>query len=283
MKKIIASIILIYSSFSLASEPPPISTRGNVNVTLTALDCGRIESRQPSMFNPQSSDDNPLKMANTCYLIKHPQGTLMWDAGFDDAIHAVPEGVEAMGGAFHFTLPKTTEAQLAEVNLTFTDIDYFSASHLHFDHIGNANQYAGSKWLVQKPEYDIAFSEKAAELGFDPTMYSDLKGTEIIIEGDHQVFGDGSVVILSAYGHSPGHQVLYVDLPNYGPVVLSGDLYHTRKNRRIRAIPVFNQPMQSKKAFEKIEKIIAEAGAELWIGHDLDEFNQRKLLPYIYR
>ncbi|MGC9491819.1 hypothetical protein [Vibrio genomosp. F10] len=94
---------------------------------------------------------------------------------------------------------------------------------------------------------------------------------------------DGSVVILSAYGHSPGHQVLYVDLPNYGLVVLSGDLYHTRKNRRIRAIPVFNQPMQSKKAFEKIEKIIAEAGAELWIGHDLDEFNQRKLLPYIYR
>ncbi|WP_114765472.1 N-acyl homoserine lactonase family protein [Vibrio rhodolitus] len=260
------------------------SSDGKVDVSISVLDCGRIEARKPSMFNPNVSDEQPMQSANSCYLIQHPKGTLLWDTGLNDGLNAMPEGIEVMGGAFHFSLPTTLNQQLQAMKLTPSDIDYLVLSHLHADHTGNANQFSSAKWLIQKNEHHVAFDpEISAKLGFDLTQYQNLKDSVHVIEGDHQVFGDGSVVIISAPGHTPGHQALYVDLPHYGPIVLSGDLYHSHLNREQKAIPVFNQPEQTKASFARVEKLLTEKGAEIWIGHDIDEFKQRKLAPYRYQ
>ncbi|WP_104402055.1 N-acyl homoserine lactonase family protein [Vibrio penaeicida] len=271
------------------SAPQPVnfsqfSTKGNVNVAISIIDCGRIEARKPTMFNPKATNDNPIKMVNSCYVISHPKGKLFWDAGINDKFVAQKEGIEVMDGAFHFSVKKTLSSQLELLNLDANDIEHLALSHLHWDHSGNAYKFSNAQWLIQKPEYDIAFDqEKFKNYGFNQDDYASLKPNAKVIEGDHQVFGDGSVVLVSAYGHSPGHQVLYVDLPEYGPIILSGDLYHTRENRRLRAIPIFNQVSQSKLAFEKVDKILESTGAELWIGHDAEEFHEKKHAPYWYK
>ncbi|MGF1911304.1 N-acyl homoserine lactonase family protein [Vibrio kasasachensis] len=261
-----------------------LNNDGQVDVSISVLDCGRIEARKPSMFNPNISDEKPLLFANSCYLISHPNGHLLWDAGLNDTLNQVPEGMTVMEGAFHFSLPKTLIGQLSELDLKPSGIDYLALSHLHADHIGNANLFSAAKWLVQKAEYHVAFDPtRSAQQGFDLTQYQDLKESALQIDGDYQVFGDGSVVIISAPGHTPGHQTLYVDLPNYGPIVLSGDLYHSHLNRKQKAIPVFNQPQQTKHSFAKVDALLSATNAELWIGHDMDEFTGKKLAPYRYK
>ncbi|WP_194436893.1 N-acyl homoserine lactonase family protein [Vibrio fluminensis] len=269
---------------ALANGFNHFNSDGKVDVSISVLDCGRIEAREPSMFNPNVSDEHPLQSANSCYLIQHPKGTLLWDTGLNDGLNKLADGMEVMGGAFHFTLPITLNEQLTAMNIAPNDIDYLVLSHLHADHTGNANQFSSAKWLIQENEHQVAFdAEISAKIGFDLTQYQNLKDSVEVIKGDHQVFGDGSVVIVSAPGHTPGHQALYVDLPNYGPIVLSGDLYHSHQNRAQKAIPVFNQPEQTKASFARVEQLLIEKQAEIWIGHDIDEFNQKKLAPYRYQ
>jgi N-acyl homoserine lactone hydrolase len=89
------------------------------------------------------------------------------------------------------------------------------------------------------------------------------------LRGDHDVFGDGSVVILSTPGHTPGHQSLLVRLPKRGPVVLSGDLVHFQSNWDNRRVPSFNfDQAQSRQSLDKIAAVLAAEHAELWINHD---------------
>lgn len=284
MKNGMLLLSLVLPTTVVANGYDHVSNNGQVDVSISVLDCGRIEARKPSMFNPNISDDKPLLSANSCYLISHPNGRLLWDTGLNDALNQVPEGATVMDGAFHFSLPKTLLGQLSELGLKPSDIDYLTLSHLHADHTGNANLFSTAKWLIQTPEYQVAFDPKrSAQQGFDLTQYQALKDSALQIEGDHQVFGDGSVVIISAPGHTPGHQTLYVDLPNYGPIVLSGDLYHSHLNRKQKAIPVFNQPQQTKHSFAKVEALLSATNAELWIGHDMDEFTGKQLAPYQYK
>ena len=106
---------------------------------------------------------------------------------------------------------------------------------------------------------------------FDPRYYGALAGNpRTLLDGDHDVFGDGTVRIISAPGHTPGHQVLLVDLVETGPVLLSGDLWHFRFNRAERRVPVFNtDPGQTLASMERIEQVLARTGAVLWLEHDL--------------
>ncbi|UAB71234.1 N-acyl homoserine lactonase family protein [Vibrio sp. SCSIO 43132] len=283
IKSFILALVVSPLSFAQISQPE-FSTDGSVDVSVSVLDCGRIESRKPSMFNPKATSEKPLKMVNSCYVISHPKGKLFWDAGINDEFITQKDGIEVMDGAFHFSVKKTLSEQLQTLNVSTKDFDYIALSHLHWDHSGNATKFQDSTWLVQKPEFDVAFdTQKLQNYGFNLSDYQHLQPKAKVIEGDHQVFGDGSVVLISAYGHSPGHQVLYIDLPQHGPIILSGDLYHTRENYKRKAIPIFNQKEQTVSAFKKVDAILKQTGAELWIGHDATEFSERKLAPYLYR
>ena len=113
-------------------------------------------------------------------------------------------------------------------------ITYLAISHSHWDHVGNANDYAGSTWLARKAEYDVMFGPDAnatARKGYDALAKARIQ----YIDGDYDVFGDGKVVLMSTPGHTPGHQSLYVKLARTGGVVVSGDLYHYTAERTQRA------------------------------------------------
>ena len=250
---------------------PEVSEAGITSPRLYVFDCGLLRVGDPGRFSLTMDEVSTLELSVPCYLIEHPEGTLLWDAGLSDSLAGDSESPQSSGSFARVTT--TLRAQLTELGYQPADITYIALSHLHYDHAGNANDFAASTWLVQRPEHEAAFSDDPAAFRFDPQYYGALETAEtVILDGDHDVFGDGAVVIKSAPGHTPGHQVLFVDLAEYGPVVLSGDLYHFPENRSLKRVPTFNFDAEMTLAsMDLVEDFLIESGARLWIEHDIAE------------
>jgi len=143
-------------------------------------------------------------------------------------------------------------------------------SHTHGDHVGKANYFTKATLYMQEPEYAAAFGANPSKFGFDPSTYEKLRANPVVkLNGDYDVFGDGSVMILSTPGHTPGHQSLLVRLPKRGPVVLSGDMTHFQENWVNRRVPANNfSKEQSVQSMEKVAALLEASKAQLWINHD---------------
>jgi len=277
VQALIAFLALAPFLLSQARPKPPKSVR------LYVFDNGVIKGLDPATFHFKKEELATTDMVVCSYLIVHPKGTLMWDSG------AIPDAdLKADGSPVtqeRFTATKTLKSQLAAVGYTPKDITYFGLSHYHLDHIANANDFAGSTWLVQQPERDAMFAEKGGAPMAQRPKYISLNDskTKILDGQDYDVFGDGTVVIKPAYGHTPGHQVVYLKLAKTGPILLAGDLYHYQEERNTDKTPTFDfdrdQSLASRAA---IEAFIKKNGAQLWIEHDLAHFNQLKKAPSYY-
>ena len=249
--------ILVLISVPAAAEPP----------RLYLFDCGAIKHTTITQYGLKDSDTDVRELFVPCYLIEHGDKRLLWDGGLPLAYAGLPESA---WDDIHRVLYKVSLIdQLEAMNLQPSDIDLIAFSHFHLDHNGAANAFASSHLLIQRTEHDAAFAETDINPIFDPTLYNRLKDArKTILDGDHDVFGDGHVVIVSAPGHTPGHQVLFVDLENTGPIVLSGDLYHFEASRKMRAVPTFNTDAhESRRSFNKVEQFLVDNKATLWIEH----------------
>ncbi len=261
-----------------------ITSRADTPLKLYVFDCGRIDARDLSLLNPNIKKGTFKALANPCYLIEHPKGLLLWDTGLNDQLLGQENGIEVLNGAFKMSVVKTLASQLAEINVKPENINYVAFSHLHNDHTGNAKLFSASTWLMQASEHVIAHAEHAENYGYSPQDYHIEGGGNITkLTGDHDVFGDGSVVIISTPGHSPGHQSLFVDLPKTGAIILSGDLYHFKENRENYGMPGWNNKKETIHSFTLIDDILDNTKAKLWIHHDKDEFEQLKKSPYFYQ
>lgn len=270
-------------------EAPAEATSPDERLTrLYVFDCGRItlaEASQSAIFSLSEDEVSTMVAAVPCFLIEHPQGTLMWDLGLSEALH--PDGTTILDGPLvgsTMAVDTTLTNQLADLGYAPGDIDYIAMSHMHFDHAGNTNLFLDATWLAREAERDYAFGEPGG-LGWIPELYEGLRNVEpVLIEGHHDVFGDGTVVIRSAPGHTPGHQVLFVDLIETGPVVLSGDLYHFPESRELRRVPTFNfDEEQSLATMDAVEAFLQESGADLWIEHDSIHDATLKKSPEYYQ
>jgi N-acyl homoserine lactone hydrolase len=176
------------------------------------------------------------------------------------------------------------DAQLAAAGYAASDITYLSLSHYHWDHVANANAFAGATWLVRPVERAAMFPTPAPEPP-QPSNFARLQNskTMLITGSDHDVFGDGTVVIKSSPGHTPGHQVLYVKLATTGGVVLSGDLYHYAEERTLNRLPTtdFDQ-QQTQRSRDALDAFLKQSGAQLWIQHDLRAHAKLKKAPAFY-
>jgi N-acyl homoserine lactone hydrolase len=203
-------------------------------------------------------------------LIVHPRGTLMFDAGAVADSHFKGDGQPVVEGVVSATKPLLP--QLAAAGYKPADITYFALSHYHSDHTANANEFAGATWIVQKAERDFMFGPKPQGSIVQEASYEKLKDakTKILENEDFDVFGDGTVVVMTAPGHTPGHQVVAVKLPKRGTVVLAGDLFHYPEERTTGRVPTFEfDAEQSKAARARIEKFVKDNDAQLWIEHDI--------------
>ena len=251
---------------------------------LYVFDCGVLKRGEPTAYNLTREQVGVTDFSDACYLIVHPKGTLLWDVGIipDDLIK--PGGVE-------LALPNTTNtnkaekrlrSQLAEIGFTAAGITYFATSHAHGDHVANANDYAGSTWLVQKAERDQMFREQARQQAAFANYRALENAKTVLLNGDHDVFGDGSVVIKSTPGHTPGHQSLFVKLSKTGPVVLSGDLYHYAAERTLKKIPNNDVKEQTAASRAALDEFMRNTKAQLWIQHDIVENAKLRKFPAFY-
>jgi len=277
------ALLLALAAPSFSQKPkaqPPKSPR------LYVFDCGFLDNPDPaSTANYQLKKEELLttKMAVPCFLIAHPRGTLIWDVGAVPDSSFKPEGGHAPLRYAHSTRRLTD--QLADIGYSPSDITYLSISHFHWDHVGNANLFAPTAtWLVRKLERDIMFGEPPSPRT-EPQNYSRLKNskTVIVAKDEYDVFGDGTVVLKSAPGHSPDHQVLFVKLKNSGPILLSGDLYHYPEERKLNRVPTteFNAT-QTATSRATIDAYLKKTGAQLWIQHDFTANAMLKKSPQFY-
>jgi N-acyl homoserine lactone hydrolase len=245
------------------------ATSGGVE-RMYVFNCGEATVKDISRWSPGVNPGQSFEFSDHCYLIRHAKGWMLWDSGYSDAVAAKPEGVVGAGGLIVGRMPRTLTSQLAEIGLTPGHITHLAFSHTHGDHVGNANLFTKATLYIQETEYDAAFGPDFAKFGFNLTSYEKLRDSRIIkLRGDHDVFGDGSVMILSTPGHTPGHQSLLVRLPRRGPVILSGDLVHFQDNWDHRRVPAFNYNReQSVASMEKVAELMKSQKAELWINHD---------------
>jgi glyoxylase-like metal-dependent hydrolase (beta-lactamase superfamily II) len=239
---------------------------------LYVMDCGHNAAADQSRWSPGVNVGKPIELSDNCYLIRHGAQWLLWDTGYPDAM--LDRAVTTPTGTA--TRTKTLVAQLAEVGVKPSDIAWVAVSHTHGDHVGNVDLFPQSTLLIQKAEVDWAFAPgKAPPFRLERPMRQ--------LQGDLDVFGDGSVTILSTPGHTPGHQSLLVRLPQTGWVVLSGDLAHFRDNWEQRRVPSMNTSAeQTQASLRRVADIIEQKHAQLWINHDLSQSLAQKHAPAYY-
>jgi N-acyl homoserine lactone hydrolase len=281
MIRLRALVVLLCVTSALAgaqqrkAQPPRV-------VRLYVFDCGKLDIPDITPYQLTRAEIATNVMSVPCFLVAHPKGTLMWDVGVVPDRLITPGRAGTLRGYGSST--RKLETQLAEVGYAPSDITYLSVSHFHWDHVGNANLFASATWLVRKAERDVMFGDPPSPRT-EPENFSALKGskTTLIATPDYDVFGDGKVVIKSAPGHSPGHQVLLVNLARSGPVVLSGDLYHYPEERALKKVPTteFDRE-QSAASRASVEAFITRAHAQLWIQHDFNGNSKLKKSPSYY-
>ena len=255
---------------SASTQATEVRSPAPPEVRLYAMNCGEGQTTDAGRWADDGSHDG--EQANfvvSCYLIRHPKGDLMWESGLPEGLADVP------GGDRHETVTVKVQrkltALLATVGMKPTDVEYLSVSHSHHDHIGNGNLFAGSTWIVHENERALAFSKERRSIPTLISAYSGLENAKTLLlkgEANHDVFGDGSVTIVPASGHTPGHALLLVRLPQAGPVLLTGDLWILPDGRAKRLVPRHNSDRTLTLAsMDRAERIVRETGARVVSNH----------------
>ncbi|MFD0795960.1 N-acyl homoserine lactonase family protein [Maribacter chungangensis] len=285
MKKVVLVGLIAVLSFSCKQAKkeavPTVAEVQKPVVKLYTFNGGTVGVNKLELFSQDTTYQGQTKeFADPFYVISHPKGNLMWDAGLPEMLVGQDPYTDP-SGAFTVSRQDSVLHQLKSIGMTPDDVQYVALSHTHFDHTGHANVMHKSTWLVQGSEYDMITSDEIRN-GENAGLYEAIKELKNVkkLEGDYDVFGDGTVVIKSMPGHTPGHQVLYLELVEHGPLLLTGDLYHLYENREYKRVPSFNhdvdQTLASMDAFEAFAK---EKDAKVYLQHQKEDFNKMPKAP----
>jgi len=285
----VAVLATLMMTGGVASHQAAAAQQGASALRLYVLDCGTLINNNPEAYSLTRQEVKNTNMSVACYLVVHPRGALLFDTGLPDSTLGRPFNEAPLGGqlnppstAYFMLVTRTLKGQLAAIGFAPDKINYLALSHYHGDHVGNANDYVGSVWLVQKTEYDAMFSPNAPSESINPS-YRRLKDSKTqILQGDHDVFGDGTVVLKYTPGHTPGHQSLYVKLAKTGGIVLSGDLYHYPEERTLARMPEREKTAGTPASRAALEAFMKEVNAQLWIEHDIGAYSKQKKSPEYY-
>jgi N-acyl homoserine lactone hydrolase len=287
--------ILVASSLSIggtrtaiADSKLPDPTKAASAEKLYRLDCGHSLANDESVWTPGENVGRSIEFSSTCWLIKRGSEWVLWDTGVPEATLNDPKGWSTLPKLIVYHLDKTITGQLAEIGLKADDITYVAVSHTHGDHIGNVSLFPNSTILIQRAEYTWISSPDGTNDNVNQlkTLARKLLGTPKklqSVDGDTDVFGDGSVTLISTPGHTPGSQSLLVHLKNAGFIILSGDVVHLEENFEKNVVPSLNTDKAASIAsMDKVRRMIATYQAKLFINHDKAQSDTLRLLPAFY-
>ncbi len=285
MKKItfLLGLLLIVACKEVQKKPveTQVKTMEKPEVKLYTFSGGTVMVNNLELFSQDTTYHGQSKeFSDPFYVIVHPKGNLMWDAGLPENLVTAQEPFTTPNGNFTISRKQAVANQLKTIGLSKDDINYIALSHTHFDHTGHANEFENSVWLVQGAEYD--FITSAEMMNSNSDLYNAIAKLNNVqrLNGDFDVFGDGTVVIKAMPGHTPGHQVLYLDLVENGPTLLTGDLYHLYENRMHKRVPSFNYDVaQTLKSMDVFEAFAKEKNAKVYIQHQKEDFNKMPKAP----
>jgi glyoxylase-like metal-dependent hydrolase (beta-lactamase superfamily II) len=241
-----------------------------VSLAVYALTCGWLEG---DLGHLMEGGEGRVRLPIPAYLIEHPNGTALFDTGMHPDCQRDPAarvGARIAGlFAFDYHPGEEISARLRALGRDPARVDLIINSHFHFDHCGGNGQIANATMLVQRREWEGATEpELAARHGFNPRDF-DLGHKRRLIDGEHDVFGDGSVVCLPTHGHTPGHQSLKLRLPK-GDVVLAADSCYFCRTLRERRLPRFAFDKEAMRTSLDRLATLEQAGARIFFGHDPD-------------
>ncbi|MGR6430254.1 N-acyl homoserine lactonase family protein [Rhizobium sp. PAMB 3174] len=248
----------------------------SADLELWRLDCGSIKVNDLNAFSDTFAYTGMSRdLTDSCYLIRHGKSYMLWDTGLPAALLGAPQDASVMSPTLKATIPD----QLKAIGVKPEEISIVGISHYHFDHVGQAADFPGATLMIGKADLD-ALKETPLPFGADPKMLSPwISGGAKAdpVSGDRDVFGDGSVTILAAPGHTPGSQALLVRLQEMGPVLLSGDIVHFEEQFANHGVPPFNtNRAETLASMDRVEGIAKDLKATLVIQHDA---NDVKTLP----
>ena len=271
---------------ALSKLPDP--GRAGVVEKLYRLDCGHSLANDESVWTPGENVGRSIEFSSTCWLIKHGKEWLLWDTGVPESTLNDPRGWSTLPELIVYHLDRSLVDQLAEIGLKPGDIGRVAISHTHGDHIGNVGLFPNSTIVMQQAEYSWIHSADGPNANVNQLMAlaRKLLGTPKnlqLIDGDTDVFGDGSVTLVSTPGHTPGHQSLLVHLRKSGFIILSGDVAHLEENFEKNIVPSLNtNKAESIASMERVRQMIATYKATFFINHDKRQTDSLKLLPAFY-
>jgi N-acyl homoserine lactone hydrolase len=266
--------------------PDPI--KAGVAEKLYRLDCGHSLANDESVWTPGENVGRDIEFSSTCWLIKHGSDWLLWDTGVPEASLNDPQGWSTLPKLIVYRLDKSLTSQLAAIGVKPGDIGRVAISHTHGDHIGNVGLFPNSTIMMQRAEYSWIHSPDGPNDNVNQLMAlaRKLLGTPKklqLIDGDTDVFGDGSLTLVSTPGHTPGHQSLLVHLRNSGFILLSGDVVHLEENFEKNIVPSLNtNKPESIASMERARQLIDVYKATFFINHDKSQTDKLKLLPAFY-
>jgi N-acyl homoserine lactone hydrolase len=266
--------------------PDPINA--GVAERLYRLDCGHSLANDESVWTPGENVGRDIEFSSTCWLIKHGREWLLWDTGVPETTLNDPRGWSTLPKLIVYHLDKSLTGQLGEIGLKPRDIGRVAISHTHGDHIGNMGLFLNSTIVMQQAEYNWIHSPNGPNDNVNQLMAlaRKLLGTPQnlqLIDGDTDVFGDGSVTLVSTPGHTPGHQSLLIHLRNSGFIILSGDVVHLEENFEKNIVPSLNtSKAESIASMDRVRYLMAAYKATLFINHDKSQIDELRLIPAFY-
>ncbi|RAK66502.1 N-acyl homoserine lactonase family protein [Phenylobacterium kunshanense] len=217
------------------------------------------------------------------YVIEHPDGVALFDAGLHDDMQAAEDPyrqqLRRQGMDVSLTAEETVAHHLERLEIDAEKVRYVVLSHLHFDHAGGLNRLPNATLVVQSREWAAGADDETARRYFLPKRFFDLGHEVRLVDGEHDLFGDGSVTCLPSHGHTPGHQSLRVRSAQ-GDHILVGDACYTAEAAMNRTFPAFADQAAMNQA---LDALLARRDRDTVViyGHDPGQWGDKALLPSV--
>jgi N-acyl homoserine lactone hydrolase len=242
-----------------------------MTIELFAFECGRFQA--PAPFYGKTDAQDYVKAPVPAWLIRHPdKGLAIFDTGLGHRFLMEANARladDAIGFEFHESDELAVRLKAAHINPAC--VNWVINSHLHADHCGGNASFPNATIVVQRREWEVARDNPDGKSYHAPDF--DLGQPVLAIDGEHDLFGDGSLVLFPTFGHTPGHQSARVRLAS-GEVILTADCCYMQYNLDHLSVPSINKDVPASTEVLRTLRGLRDRGTRILFGHDPVQWQQ---------